>query len=365
MTVDPGFAIENVQALSIQLPDGLLPAARPAKARDVRNALNATDLAPVALSDIPPFDGSNRALAFRYPHEGRELSRVFLVRGVSENYFEVLNISLVAGRAHTDDATRHEIVVSESAARQLWPDDNAIGKRLLSGSSPAAAPRGQSQAVAGVAATTPESPADAYEVVGVAKDVPIRSLDEIEPVVYLAATHVDPKLLVKTSSPTLRERVTPIVEAIVPGARLSVSPLTENVRNSLSQLEFGSRVAWSIGLLALVLATIGAFGVFAYMVEERRREIGIRMALGARAPEVIRLVLHGASRPIVIGLGAGLVLSIGGGLLLRSALYGMSPFDPIAYAQIAAILTLAATIATWIPARRATRIDPTVALRAD
>ena len=111
----------------------------------------------------------------------------------------------------------------------------------------------------------------------------------------------------------------------------------------------GSVVAWVLGLLALLLAGIGAFGVSASMVEERRQEIGIRMALGAASWQVIRLVLNGAVRPVLFGVVAGMALSAIVTPVLRRALYGMSPFDPIAYLEIVAILMAASIVATWIP----------------
>jgi ABC-type antimicrobial peptide transport system permease subunit len=115
----------------------------------------------------------------------------------------------------------------------------------------------------------------------------------------------------------------------------------------------------------LILATVGAFGVFAYTVEERRREIGVRMALGAGARQVVATVIAGARTPILLGLGAGLLLAFAAAPVLGRFLYGLSPFDPIAYAGVSAILVASALVATWIPARRAARIDPAITLRGD
>jgi ABC-type antimicrobial peptide transport system permease subunit len=137
------------------------------------------------------------------------------------------------------------------------------------------------------------------------------------------------------------------------------------VADSLYFTRVGGRVAWSIATLGLLLAAIGAFGVFAYAVEERRREVGIRMALGARPSQVIGLVLQSIRTTVVLGLGVGLAISAATAPLLRNYLYGLSPFDPLAYAQVAVILTAAAALATWLPARRATRVNPAEALRAE
>ncbi len=111
--------------------------------------------------------------------------------------------------------------------------------------------------------------------------------------------------------------------------------------------------------------TIGAFGVFAYTVEERRREIGVRLALGATRTAVMRTVVGSTRWPLLAGLSSGLVLSLLASQIIRGALYGLGPYDPVAYAGAMAILATAALVATWIPARRAARVDPAVTLRGD
>jgi ABC-type antimicrobial peptide transport system permease subunit len=122
---------------------------------------------------------------------------------------------------------------------------------------------------------------------------------------------------------------------------------------SLSKLLEHSRVAalfaWALSMLALVLASVGAFGVFAYAVEERRREIGVRLALGAAGAQIVRMLLSTSGRAMLVGLGLGLVLSLIGSPLLRSFLYGLSPLDPIAYGFVVAILAATAGLATYRP----------------
>jgi putative ABC transport system permease protein len=172
-------------------------------------------------------------------------------------------------------------------------------------------------------------------------------------------------VLVRDLSPAVSARIKDLVESVVPGATSYSRPLVDELRHSLTNLVLGSRIAWVLGGLALVLAMLGAFGVFASMVEERRREIGVRMALGAHGSQVVQLVLRGATRPVLAGLVAGLALSLVVTPLLRRALYGMSPFDPIAYLEIAAILLASSLAATWIPAVRATRVEPAISLRGD
>jgi ABC-type antimicrobial peptide transport system permease subunit len=156
-----------------------------------------------------------------------------------------------------------------------------------------------------------------------------------------------------------------LVELTVPGALTLSRPLVDATHASLSSAIVGSRIAWGLGLIALLLAMLGAFGVFASMVDERRREIGVRMALGAGRSQVAQLVLRSATGPVLAGLSAGLVLSLIITPVLRRALYGMSPFDPIAYLGIAGILLASAVAATLIPAVRAARVEPAITLRGD
>jgi putative ABC transport system permease protein len=118
-----------------------------------------------------------------------------------------------------------------------------------------------------------------------------------------------------------------------------------------------------LGVLGLTLATIGMFGVFAYVVRQRTKEIGIRMALGAPVVTIIRLVLSGNSRAIGVGLAAGIAGALAASQVLRSYLYGLSPLDPIAYGGVVVLLATAAMVASYLPARRATRVDPVLALR--
>jgi ABC-type antimicrobial peptide transport system permease subunit len=118
-----------------------------------------------------------------------------------------------------------------------------------------------------------------------------------------------------------------------------------------------------LGLFGLGLATVGMFGVFGYVVRQRTREIGIRIALGARSREIIRLVLTGSSRPVIAGLAVGILGSLGASQALRSALHGVSPLDPLTYGGVALLLAAAAIAASYLPARRAAHLNPAQALR--
>jgi ABC-type lipoprotein release transport system permease subunit len=189
-------------------------------------------------------------------------------------------------------------------------------------------------------------------------------VSEIEPVIY-RPFRPGGLLLVRDRSPSVADRIRTLVLEIEPSAIVFARPLAADIEQATRAASHVSGLGWTIGLLALILASAGAFGVFAYGVEERRREIGVRMALGADARHVVWMMIGWARGAIVLGIGCGLLLSLAAAPLLRRYLYGLSPFDPITYAAISAILIAAALAATWIPARRAAQIDPAITLRAD
>jgi hypothetical protein len=325
------------------LPAGATRERSAAFHRTLRDALEAGQFPPLAFSELTAITASHRILPFRRDDDGRGTTRALVARDVSAPYFRVLDIPLVAGRTLADDARAHEIVVNESAARLFWPDSDPLGKRLVSGNGEAA---------------------QRYTVVGVTKDVPVTTLSEIPPVVY-KSLESGGLVLVRDLSPAIVERIAAVARGIEPKVELAARPVADDIRMATRDVATASRFASTIGLFALILATVGAFGVFAYSVEERRREIGVRMALGAQAPQVVWTVIGGARWPLLAGVGAGLLLSAAAAPLLRRFLYGLTPFDPMTYLTTSAILIAAALVATWVPAQRAIRIDPAITLRAD
>jgi predicted lysophospholipase L1 biosynthesis ABC-type transport system permease subunit len=254
-------------------------------------------------------------------------------------------VPLLAGRMPAPDPAAREIVVNRLAATLLWPGENPVGKVINTG-------------FRADALTT-------RSVVGLVPDLPTESVVKATAVAYGTSALFRPLFLVRSRDPLVATRLETIAKSLEPAATVSSRPLTEVVADSLYFTRVGSQVAWAIGAIGLVLATVGAFGVFAYAVEERRREVGIRMALGARAPQVIALVLRTTQMTLVMGLVAGVLLAGAASPLLHSYLYGLSPYDPVAYAQVVVILAAAAGLATWLPARRATRVNPAEALRAE
>jgi predicted permease len=340
MSLDPGFAVRDLREVSIVLPRGASSDALPR----IREALASASLPPVAFSNLTPVTTARMEIAVRLPDEPAQKNRRLTLRPVSANYFAVLGIPVLSGRPFDERAGDRELVVSQSAARLLWRTGNPVGKRLVTGAR--------------------DAPPASHDIVGLVADVPTTTLNEVEPIIYQPVGGA-PVVLIRDLSPPVSARVKELVELTVPGALTLSRPLVDAMHASLSSAIVGSRIAWGLGLIALLLAMLGAFGVFASMVDERRREIGVRMALGAGRSQVVQLVLRSATGPVLAGLSAGLVLSLIITPVLRRALYGMSPFDPIAYLGIAGILLASAVAATLIPAVRAARVEPAITLRGD
>jgi ABC-type lipoprotein release transport system permease subunit len=225
----------------------------------------------------------------------------------------------------------------------VWPGARAVGRTLVHPDSKELAP---------------------LTVVAVVRDVPIRSLGTFEPVVYLPSRNLS-LMLVPNTDPATLEQLRAVSQAIEPAAVLTPTPMREIVRESFSETAAASLIGWMVGAAALLISTLGIFGVFSYAVEERRREIGIRIALGGAARHVSLQVLRSGQRATVVGVAIGFVLCAVAASLLRSQLFGLQPFDAVTYLQVATILATATMLALWIPARRATRVDPAITLRCE
>ncbi len=349
-TLDPGFAISDVQVVSVapNIPQSAMSGRGKAFFIGLHNALRNDALGSVALADAPPFWDVPYVMRVRRPESPQSVQAI-LTRRVSREYFGVLDIPIVQGRIPDGDVGSRELVVNEAAARVLWPDTDSLGRTLES-----AVSRTEFQE---------------YTVVGVAKNVPVRSMSEIEPVIYGApdAWPVNgvATLLVRGVPPGVGQRIRTVAASLEPDVIVTERPMVEYVRESLSTATLASRVAWAVGGLGLLLAMVGAFGVFAQAVHARRREVGVRMALGASRRQIAAHAIRMVSRALAWGFAIGFILSVLGVPVLRRFLYGLNPLDPLAYAGVAGILTLAAAIATWIPVRRAMAVDPAAALRAD
>ena len=270
---------------------------------------------------------------------------------VGADYFRVVGVPIVEGRALGEDdvdGSRKVVVVNETMARRYWPGKSAVGELLYTGG----------------------FEAEPHQVVGVARDHKVRSVGE-DPRPYLhfpARPSRAVSLAVRTTVPP--DRALPMLRAAILALEPAVVfteavPATTVVATTTAPTRIGAVLLGAFGALALVLAAVGLYGVIAYSVSMRTREMGVRMALGAEPRDLLGLVLRQAGRLALVGIGAGALLAALVGQVLSSLLYGVSALDPVAYAVAATVLLAVAAVAAFVPARGASRLDPLRALRTE
>jgi len=353
--LDPGFEAKNLFQLQFDL--GTLRYDAEHGQQFFRNLIEHAKSVPgvmdASVSSNGIFGGTILGTVFREGEQADPNNRGALVQfdDISPGHFETLGIPLRSGRDFNDfdrENTLAAVIVNEAMAKLLWPGQEALGKRFSSFASPTML----------------------YQVVGIVGNSVVNQIGEDpQPVAYL------PLRQQYSSVAALEIRTAGNPEALMATVRNKVQELdrnlaftdlqtaTEIISQGLWAARMGAALLGLFGLLALVLASVGIYGVLAYSVAQRTAEIGIRMALGAQPGEVLRLVLRQgmslAALGALLGLGSALLLA----RTAANLLYGVSATDPITYAAITVLLLLVAMLACYIPARRATRIDPVVALR--
>jgi predicted permease len=342
MDYDLGYAIEGVDMVSLAFPSETPTDARTAVARGALEAATAAGGAPVALTQFAPPNATPLVMAMALPHRSPSEYTSVALRTVSSAFFDVLGIPMVRGRMFGPDATS-DAVVNEAFARTYWAGEEILGRTVR-----------DVDRKGGVRQT--------FTIVGVVKNAYLTGLERIDPVIF-TPVRWEWGVLLTRGGPETVERIRATAVSLDPSVAATAAPLRESLRQLLAPSRGGATVAWTLGLLGLALAAVGVFGVFAYSVEERRREIGVRLALGARESQIVRTLVATSGRAMGVGLGLGLLLSFACGPVLRSYLFGLRPLDPMAYAGVIALLGVTATLATLVPARRACRVDPAVTLR--
>lgn len=341
VTAPSDFALKSTSAVMLEWPRD----ARPNDAQwkifraELRAAIAASAV-PIGISDQAPVtSGAGLRTSVSEPEAKVEFrTSLFPMNAAAA---EVLKLQLRAGRWASDEATAREGVINETLARQMWGDGPAVGRTLLL-----------------------DFDDTVYTVVGVVADAHILAAGPVPATMHIAPGRGTPVLLT-TTSPAAESELRSMLKRVAPVAHVTFVPLTDAIRGTMGSAMAGAAIAGGLGLVALILAMIGVYGVFSYLVEERRREIGIRVALGATRSQIRRAIFHATRWALASGLAAGLGLSVVAGLVLRSFLFGMSPADPVSYAAVAVILILTALIATFVPVRRALKVNPAVTLRAD
>jgi putative ABC transport system permease protein len=362
--VDPGFSPEQALTFELSLPgerylqdaqrvafyDDLLPRLRALPG--VRGTSAVMGLPLTGVDFVISFDVAGR------PPVAPEDRPAMQVRVAMSDYFASVGIPLKRGRVFTDDdkvGTTPVVLITESAARQYFPGEDPIGKTIKLGWR-----RGAGKPQAG------------GEVVGIVGDVKDAGLNEANPPQIFLPFRQWPvsfmSLVMKTSVPplSLSDAARAQVAAVDPNLPVSnISTLDAVVAKSISQQRFYMLLLAIFAAVALVLAAIGIFGVLSYAVSQRTREIGIRMALGAREGSVIRLIVVHAMILVVCGVAAGTIAALFVTQTMTKMLFSVTPTDPATFLTVAGLLSAVALLASYLPARRATHVDPVIALRAE
>ena len=356
--VDPGFSVEHVLAADIDLPP--VGYEKPAS-RDsfYQSALDGIRSLPgvrsAAWISILPLEGQGSVSGINLPAHllPPQEAPIANYRAVSSDYFQAMGIPLLAGRAFTDnDRGRRQVIVSQNLARRLWPNQNPVGQQCI-------AEWGELQL---------------SQVIGVAGDIHT-SLDR-PPLymVYVADSWAGPapsapgfaSIVVRTAQDpaSLTNAVRGIIHQTGPEVPIvALRPISQLVALNVEGRRFQMSLTSAFAISALLLASLGIFGVLAYSVEQRRREFGIRTALGAQRSDLRGMVMRQGLLPVAVGLAAGIIAALLGARVLRSLIVGVSSFDPLTFSGVMLVISLVAAIACYIPARRAMTADPAVTLR--
>jgi predicted permease len=358
--VDPGFRTDNLLTMKIVLPEPKYEEMerRSAFYTELINRVQA--LAGVrsaaVTSNLPLYrQGNSIGIGIEgqpAPPPGQE--RIIVTRIVSPRYFDTMSIPILRGRGLMDqdtETTPNVVVISETMARRYWPGEDAVGKRIAAGR-----------------IRTPE---DWIQVVGVVKDVRQFELNaEPKPQMYLSyrqAGFFDSRdLVVKTDvdpasmAATVRKAVWEI-DKDQPVS--NIQTMDQILAESIARQRFSMLVLAIFAAVALVLAGVGIYGVMSYSVAQRTHEIGIRMALGAQTGAVLKLAVGYGMKLVIVGIAIGLIAAFALTRVMSTLLFGVTATDPTTFTLISLLLIAVAVLASYVPARRATRVNPIIALR--
>jgi predicted permease len=357
-----GFNAERVLTFQMSLP--AVPYADESHIVTLyRNALERLRSIPgvesAGIGETVPMGGEGESTVIRLPDHPATSQKELPFANytiISPGYFSAIGTPLLRGRdfVESDTATSVPVaIVNAEMEKKYWPGQSAIGKQVGPGS--------------------PRFPL--ATIVGVVPNVKHISLrEETAPEMFVLYTqnpwpsmlNMRVALRTKTDPASITESVREAIHSLDPDLPLAkVATLTTLVNDSMAQPRFSMLLLTSFGMLALVLASIGMYGVISYSVMQRTQEIGVRMALGAARQNVFAMVLGRGARLVSLGIGIGVVAALGVTRTMASFLFGVAPTDPLTFAGVSLLLVAVALLACYLPARRATRIDPIVALRCE
>ena len=366
--VDPGFDPRNVLTVGLTLPQSMMdasPDAIRAAFREFDNkiaSIPGVEAVSQTWGSVPMAGDDEQTFWFEgQPKPANPNDKSWAIDYIVEpGYLKAMEIPLLRGRFFTNQDNEHSprvIVVDDVFARKYFPNENPVGKRIL------------------------RDDASPEEIVGVVGHVKQWGLDaddteKLRAQIYIPCMQMpDAFITMQASGSTViirsRQAGTGLLDSIrhasqqISSEQIIFNPQTMDqiIADSLAERRFSMILFGAFAALALLLASVGIYGVISHVVGQRTHEIGIRMALGARRPDVLRLILVGAGRVALIGVALGLVCALSLTQLLANRLYGVSPRDPITFIAVPSILIAVALLASYLPARRATKVDPMTALR--
>ncbi len=357
--IDPGFRPERAFAMTLSLPSSLDKSQEPRLLNFHRQLLERVSGLPnVAsaggISDLPMSNGGANGRFLKDNNPALQGDANY--RLASAGYFPAMGIPLLRGRlfnATDSENAPPAAVISQSLAKRYWPDEDPIGRTIQFGNM--------------------DGDTRPMTIVGVVGDIREDGLDQPVGETIYGHSMQRPQwwqvsnlsIVVRTTSapnaliPAMRD----IVRSLDPNVPLKFKTVSEIYSSSLDTRRFSLVIFAAFSVVALLLAMTGVYGVVSYLVTQRRREIGIRLALGANREAILGLVIRQGMRPTIFGISLGLISSYLLARAMRSLLFGVSPTDPITFGAVAGLLAAVALLACWLPARRASKEDPLVALR--
>jgi putative ABC transport system permease protein len=367
LEVRPGFNPAHLATVQIWIPISNNPAADPYSVEEKRadfllevfrrvSALPGVEQASISGNDTLPMNSGRNYSPFSIQGRTAESERgpIADIAVVDTKYFRTMEVPLIAGRNFTDYDTykaQPVAVIDQTLARRYWPDENPLGQQVKFGFG-----RGvQGVTVVGVVG---DIKSDGFEAPSVPHIyVPLGQFAPVNAVVFLRS---------KSDAEQIGEAVRHEVETLDPNVPVhSISSMDQIIARSVAGRLFALELLGVFALVALILAAVGIYGVMSYSFSQRMHEVGIRVALGAQRLDILRMALGEGLRIVVIGLAAGLLGAAVVTRIFRSMLFEVPPSDPVTFVSASAILAAVALFACYLPARRATRVDPLIALREE